>query len=224
VSGAPLLAHGLLFDLDGVLVDSTPAVERVWRAWAIKHGFDPDATVTRAHGRPSIETLRELLPNGDYRAENRIVEQGEIDDLEGVVAMPGALALLTSLPPDQWAVVTSCTRPLAEARWGASGLPRPRQWITSSDIAHGKPAPDAYLAGAALLGLPPGDCLVFEDAPAGVRAGKAAGCRVVAFTTMATPATLREAGADWITTGCSALRLTATAPHLELTLNAAVAG
>lgn len=224
MSGAPLLAHGLLFDLDGVLVDSTPAVERVWRAWAIKHGFDPDATVTRAHGRPSIETLRELLPNGDYRAENRIVEQGEIDDLEGVVAMPGALALLTSLPPDQWAVVTSCTRPLAEARWGASGLPRPRQWITSSDIAHGKPAPDAYLAGAALLGLPPGDCLVFEDAPAGVRAGKAAGCRVVAFTTMATPATLREAGADWITTGCSALRLTATAPHLELTLNAAVAG
>ena len=176
-----------------------------------------------AHGRPSIETLRELLPNGDYRAENRIVEQGEIDDLEGVVAMPGALALLTSLPPAQWAVVTSCTRPLAEARWGASGLPRPRQWITSSDIVHGKPAPDAYLAGAALLGLSPGDCLVFEDAPAGVRAGKAAGCRVVAFTTMATPATLREAGADWITTGCSALRLVSSSPRLELSLNAAAA-
>lgn len=213
-----LRCQGLLFDLDGVLVDSTHAVERVWRAWAIAHGFDPETTVTLAHGRPSLETLRELLPGADHAAENREVEGREIADLQGVVAMPGALELLTALPPDKWAVVTSCTRPLAEARWGASGLPRPRQWITSSDIARGKPDPECYRRGAALLGLAPADCLVFEDAPAGIRAGKAAGARVVAFTTTSSPATLRAAGADWVTSGCAAVRLEPHPHALTFTL------
>src|SRR6476659_2624343 len=100
--------HGLLFDLDGVLVDSTPAVARVWSRWAIEHGFDPEETVQRAHGRPSIATIRDLLPNSDAEAENRIVEQGELDDTDGVIPLPGTLELLNSPEPEHWAIVTSC--------------------------------------------------------------------------------------------------------------------
>jgi len=117
--------RALLFDLDGVLVDSTPAVERVWANWARQRGFDPEDVVRRAHGRPSLTTIRELLPEADHEAENRIVERCEIEDLEGVVAAPGALALLQSLPAAQWTIVTSCTRALAEVRIGAAGLPLP---------------------------------------------------------------------------------------------------
>ena len=106
----------LLFDMDGVLINSTPAVARVWRRWAIEHGFNPEEVVARAHGRPSLTTVSEYLPNADHQAENREVERREIEDLEGVVPLPGALALLASLPEDRWTIVTSCTRPLAEVR------------------------------------------------------------------------------------------------------------
>src|SRR5437773_12483586 len=115
--------RGVLFDLDGVLVHSTPAVARVWAWWARKHGFDADEVVRQAHGRPSIATIRELLPNGDYEAENREVERREIEDIEGVIALPGALKLLEALPLDRWAIVTSCTRRLAEVRIGRAELP-----------------------------------------------------------------------------------------------------
>ena len=129
-----LTASAMLFDLDGVLIDSTPAVARVWTQWAIKHGFDPEKTVREAHGRPSIESIRELLPDADHEAENREVERQEIEDTGGVVPLPGALALLTSLPQNRWAIVTSCTRPLAEVRIRTAGLPVPPTMITSSDI------------------------------------------------------------------------------------------
>src|SRR5215470_7765144 len=154
--------RGLLFDLDGVLVDSTPAVSRVWTRWALQHGFDPEDTVRRAHGRPSITTIGELLPDADAEAENRIVEQGELDDTDGVVPLPGACELLGSLAPEGWAIVTSCTRPLAETRLRAAGLPMPQRMITSNDIAFGKPNPEPYLKGASLLGVPARDCVVFE--------------------------------------------------------------
>src|SRR5271167_1421687 len=111
-----LTARALLFDLDGVLIDSTPAVTRVWTQWAVAHGFDPETTVREAHGRPSIATIRELLPNADHEAENREVERCEIADLDGIIPLPGALALLNSLPPNCWAIVTSCTRDLATVR------------------------------------------------------------------------------------------------------------
>src|SRR5215470_16546028 len=104
--------RGVLFDLDGVLVDSTPAVARVWAWWAHEHEFNADEVVRQAHGRPSIATIRELLPNGDHEAENREVERREIEDLLGVIPLPGALQLLGALPPDRWAIVTSCTRRL----------------------------------------------------------------------------------------------------------------
>jgi sugar-phosphatase len=213
-----LRCSALLFDLDGVLTDSTPAVARVWSKWAVEHGFDPEEVVERAHGRPSLATIREYLPNADHLAENRIVERREIEDIEGVVPLPGALELLASLPEDRWTIVTSCTRPLAEVRIKAAGLPLPKRMITSSDITQGKPHPEPYLKGAAILGFPAADCIVVEDAPAGIQAGKAAGARVIAFKTTALPAALREAGADWIVNNCADLTLSSATEKLNLAL------
>jgi mannitol-1-/sugar-/sorbitol-6-phosphatase len=193
--------RGLLFDLDGVLVDSTPAVARVWAKWAIAHGFDPLEIVHRAHGRPSIATIRDLLPNADHEAENKVVLQGEIEDVEGVVALPGARELLNSLPRGRWAVVTSCSRPLAEVRLKTAGFAYPSNVVTSDDVLRGKPDPEPYLKGAALLGVPASECVVFEDAPAGIRAGKAAGARVAGLRTTVSENELQSAGADWILAG-----------------------
>lgn len=196
---------GILFDMDGVLLDSTPAVSRVWHRWAIEHRFDPEEVVRAAHGRPSITTIQEYLPGSDYVLENREVERREIADLDGVVPLPGAIKLLRALPLDRWAIVTSCTRPLAEVRARAGGLPRPKFLITSDDIKNGKPAPDPYLQAAELLHLASSDCIVIEDAPAGVEAGKTAGCRVIAFGTTMPEAELQRAGADWLAKDCSAI-------------------
>jgi sugar-phosphatase len=203
--------RGVLFDLDGVLVDSTPAVARVWAGWAHEHGFDPGEVVKKAHGRPSITTIRELLPNADHPAENREVERREIADIEGVVPLPGAMELLQALPLDRWAIVTSCTRALAAVRIGAAGLPKPKHLVTSTDVQHGKPDPEPYLKGAQILGVPAADCLVVEDAPAGIRAGKAAGARVLALRTTASDAELQQAGADWIVDDCAELFLDSSA-------------
>jgi mannitol-1-/sugar-/sorbitol-6-phosphatase len=196
---------GLLFDMDGVLVDSTPAVARVWTRWAARHGFDAAEVVHRAHGRPSITTVREYLPNGDHLAANKEIERDEVTDLDGVVPLPGALELLGALPRGRWTIVTSCSRRLAEVRLKTSGLPRPEVFVTSSDIANGKPAPDPYLKGAELLGFSPRDCVVVEDAPAGVRSGKAAGARVIALRTTMTEKELWDAGADWLVQDCAAI-------------------
>ena len=203
--------RALLFDLDGVLVDSTPAVERVWTKWALKRGFDPEETVRRAHGRPSLTTIRELLPDADHEKENREVERCEIEDIEGVIAAPGALALLTSLPLSQWTIVTSCTRALAEVRIRAAGLPVPENFITSSDIQNGKPHPEPYFKGAALLGIPAGDCVVVEDAPAGIRAGKAAGARVIGLLAISPVSELLDAGATWVVKNCSSISYNSSA-------------
>jgi sugar-phosphatase len=208
----------LLFDMDGVLINSTPAVARVWRRWAIEHSFDPEEVVARAHGRPSLTTIREYLPHADHAVENREVERREIEDLEGVVPLPGALQLLASLPSDRWTIVTSCTRPLAEVRIQAAGLPLPKKLITANDIAHGKPHPEPYLKGASVLGFPPAECIVLEDVPAGVRAGKAAGAKVIAFTTTVRESTLRDAGADWVLNSCADIRVVDVGNGLKLEL------
>jgi mannitol-1-/sugar-/sorbitol-6-phosphatase len=206
---------GVLFDLDGVLVDSTPAVARVWAGWAREHGFEPDEVVKKAHGRPSIATIRELLPNADHAEEDREVERREIADVEGVVPLPGAKELLRALPLERWAIVTSCTRALARVRIAAAGLPKPKHMVTASDVRHGKPDPEPYLKGAQMLGVPAGDCLVVEDAPAGIRAGKAAGARVLALRTTASEAELQQAGADWIADDCAELFLDSSAAGEE---------
>lgn len=208
----------LLFDMDGVLIDSTPAVARVWRGWALERGFDPVEVVARAHGRPSLTTVREYLPLADHDAENREVERREIADLEGVVPLPGTLELLASLPADRWTIVTSCTRPLAEVRIKAAGLPLPPKLITSNDITNGKPNPEPYLKAASLLGFPAAECVVFEDAPAGIRAGKAAGARVIAFRTTAAEPELVAAGADWVVENCADVRVEAVDGGLKVSV------
>ncbi len=197
----------VLFDMDGVLVDSTPAVARVWTSWALEHGLVPDDVVRQAHGRPSLATIIELLPYGDHDGENNEVERREIDDIADVIALPGALTLLQSIPQNRWAVVTSATRALAEVRLRAAGLPAPRHLVTASDLQRGKPFPDPYLKGAAMLQIPPVECVVAEDASAGVRSGKAAGARVLALRTTSPSEELLAAGADWIVDDLSALTL-----------------
>jgi len=204
-----------------VLIDSTPAVARVWTRWAIERGFNPEEVVARAHGRPSLTTVKELLPNADHEAENKKVERAEIEDLEGVIPLPGTLELLASLPRDRWTIVTSCTRALAEVRIRAACLPLPENFITSTDIVNGKPHPEPYLKGSAVLGFPATECIVLEDAPAGIQAGKAAQATVIAFRTTAQDAALRAAGADWILNDCSDIHLVGSpmsSAHSQLSL------
>lgn len=200
-----IICAAILFDMDGVLIDSTPAVERVWREWARERGFDPERVVQMAHGRPSLSTIRDLLPDADHEAENREVERREIADLEGVAALPGARELLASLPAERYAIVTSCTRKLAEVRLRTGGLPRPKFFVTSSDIVNGKPHPEPYLKAAEKMGVEGRECVVVEDAPSGIRAGKAAGARVIGFTTTMAAAELRKAGADWVVGGAESM-------------------
>jgi sugar-phosphatase len=197
----------MLFDMDGVLVDSTPAVARVWTSWALAHGLIPEEVVRKAHGRPSIETVRELLPNGNHEAENRELERMEIEDIGDVMALPGALELLRSVSQQRWAIVTSATRALAEVRLRAAGLPVSQHLVTASDLRHGKPRPDPYLKGAEVLGMAPEKCIVVEDAPSGVRSGKAAGARVLALRTTTTDMELLAAGADWVADDLNGLSL-----------------
>jgi mannitol-1-/sugar-/sorbitol-6-phosphatase len=195
--------RALLFDMDGVLVDSTHAVARVWRQWALEHGFDAEAVVRAAHGRPSLATVRQFLPQADHQNENVEVERREIEDLEGVAPMPGALQLLRALPSGCWTVVTSATRPLAEVRLRAAGLPVPATLVTADDVQNGKPHPEPYRKAASLLGCDPSDCVVVEDVPAGIRSGKAAGARVIACLTTVDGAELKNAGADWLVRNCA---------------------
>jgi sugar-phosphatase len=197
----------LLFDLDGVLIDSTPAVARVWRGWAAEHGLEPEAVIRMAHGRPSRTTIGELVPDADVDRENHEVERREMEDLDGVVPLPGAREILDALPPDRWTIATSCSRRLAEVRLRAAGLPIPETLVTSSDVRIGKPDPEPYLKAAAKLGFAASECIVVEDAAAGVRAGKGAGARVIAFLTTMMRRDLEAAGADWIVQDCSALVL-----------------
>ncbi|HEV7673779.1 MAG TPA: HAD family hydrolase, partial [Candidatus Angelobacter sp.] len=188
-------AKAILFDMDGVLMDSTPSVERVWRSWALTRGLDPDNVIAQAHGRRSIETIRAVAPQLHAEKENVVVERMEIDDKEGVTALPGAAELIAHLPDDRFAIVTSATRPLAVARLGYAGLPIPRHMVTAEDVVHGKPSPDPFLKGKALLGFPPADCLVFEDTPAGIASARAAGMQTVALQTTYPPEQLQAAQA-----------------------------
>jgi sugar-phosphatase len=151
--------------------------------------------------------VREFLPDADHAAENRELERREIADLEGVVALPGARRLLEGLPADRWTIVTSATRPLAEVRLRAAGLPIPRYMVTAGDVNAGKPNPEPYLKAASVLKLPIRDCIAIEDVPAGIAAGKAAGARVIAFTTTVAGEALHASGADWVLKDCSQIEV-----------------
>lgn len=174
----------VLFDCDGVLVDSAASVERAWRRWAVDHGLDEDAVVAVAHGRRTVDTMRELGIRPDELADEVAgLEAAEVADAPSVSAYPEPAALLPALPPETWAVVTSGTHALVTSRLAAAGLPLPAVLVTAEDVAAGKPDPAGYLEAARRLGLPPADCLVVEDAPAGVQAALAAGMRVVGLPT-----------------------------------------
>jgi sugar-phosphatase len=184
LSASPVLVRcqGILFDMDGILISSIGSVERSWTKWAEMRGVDPVHACKIAHGRRSIETVAELRPDLDPESENKVIENLEIEDKEGVTVLPGVLALLAALPKDRWTVVTSATEPLARVRLAASGIPVPERIITAENVTEGKPHPAPYLAGAALLGFAPEDCVVFEDATSGTKSGRAAGCTVIATT------------------------------------------
>ncbi|MGO9976970.1 MAG: HAD family hydrolase [Solirubrobacteraceae bacterium] len=185
----------LLFDLDGVLIDSTSAVLRHWRAFALRHALDESDVLGRIHGRRAIDSVRELLAGHDeaqIRAAAHQHDQEELADETGIVALPGAGTLLGSLATSRWAVVTSAPHALATARLRVAGLPSPRVLLSADDVANGKPDPEGYLAAAARLGAEPERCVVFEDAPAGISAARAAGMQVVALTTTHTHEQLRS--------------------------------
>jgi len=173
---------GILFDMDGILISSMGSVERSWSKWALMRGVDPEYAVRIAHGCRAIETVSKLRPDLDSAAELKVIEQIEVEDTEGLAILPGVRELLASLPKDRWTVVTSATDRLARTRMKAGGISVPERLITADCVKEGKPHPAPYLAGAALLGFAPEDCVVFEDAPSGTKAGRAAGCTVVATT------------------------------------------
>jgi sugar-phosphatase len=184
----------ILFDLDGVLVNSTGSVDRQWRAWAREKGIDEEAVIAVAHGVRSIEVIRAVAPHLDAAKETRELENREASDHD-ISVMPGAIDLVRSIPDTQWCVVTSGTRLLASARLEFAGIPRPKVMVAADDVVHGKPHPEPYLRGADLLGVNPADCLVIEDAPAGIRSAHAGRMKVIALaSTYAAPA-LSEADA-----------------------------
>jgi sugar-phosphatase len=173
----------VLFDLDGVLVDSTPGVTRVWRGWAIEHGYDPAAIVKLAHGRRAIETVQLVAPHLDSAAELVELERRELNDTDGLVVFAGAARLLAALPAACWTVVTSGTRRLASKRLRLAGLPVPEKLVSADEVKCGKPDPAPFLRAAELLGLRPRDCVVVEDAPSGIEAAHRAGMTAFAVPT-----------------------------------------
>lgn len=204
---------GFLFDLDGTLVDSLPVVERSWRKWADRFGISHDELLNFIHGKQAITSLRHFLPGRseeELQTEFRWLEAIEAADTDGVTALPGAVALLNTLDEAgiPWAIVTSGSVPVAHARHRAAGLPDAKVFVTAELVKHGKPAPDAYLLGAERLGLAPQECVVVEDAPAGLLSGLAAGCRTIAVNVPADAPRLNEA--DLILTSLENLAIVRT--------------
>ena len=185
-----LSCRAVLFDLDGVLADSRRVVEGVWRVWAAEKGLDPAPFLAIAHGRRTSEILRTVAPHLDIAAETNRLDRMEEFGTEGLVPIPGAPEFARSLPGDRWGVVTSGHRECAEFRLSYVGIPFPRVFITGDMVKKGKPDPEGYLWGARELGFSPADCLVFEDAPPGVAAARAAGMRVVGVLTTHPPDSL----------------------------------
>ncbi|MEB8192104.1 sugar phosphatase [Raoultella terrigena] len=201
---------GFLFDLDGTLVDSLPVVERSWCKWADRFGIPHDEVLNFIHGKQAITSLRHFLPGRseeEIQAEFRYLEAVEAQDTDGITALPGAVALLTQLDSAgiPWAIVTSGSVPVAHARHRAGGLPDAKIFVTAERVKHGKPAPDAYLLGAELLGLAPQACVVVEDAPAGLLSGLSAGCRTIAVNVPADAPRLDEA--DFVLTSLEELEI-----------------
>ena len=195
-SSVTLHPRGILFDMDGVLVSSIGSVERTWKQWALARGIDPELAIRSAHGRRAIETVRVLRPDLNDQEELEWLERTELADTLGLTMLSGVRPILEALPQKYWTVVTSATENLARSRLEHGGVPVPARLVTADSVTQGKPHPEPYLQGAALLGLPPEECLVIEDSASGAQAGHAAGCMVMATLYSHSLESLRDA--DWI--------------------------
>jgi mannitol-1-/sugar-/sorbitol-6-phosphatase len=179
---AELDFDAVIFDMDGTLIDSTPAVVRAWTTWAAEHGLTPEELAGH-HGMPSARVVRKLLPEHQHESAIDRINALEIDDVQDIVVLPGAVDALEALSSARNAIATSCTMPLAKARIAAADLVPPSVLVTADQVEHGKPAPDPFLLAAERLGVAPERCLVVEDAPAGLTAAEAAGCYRLAVVT-----------------------------------------
>ena len=209
----------VLLDLDGVLVDSTPCVTRVWRTWANEHGLDAEHIGHITHGLKAIELIRMVAPRLDAEREMRKVEQMEIDDTDGLRVLPGARELLEKLPTANYTIVTSGTRRLATRRLEVVGLPVPSKMITADEVIKGKPDPEPYLAGATSLGVTADECVVFEDAPSGILSAKAAGATTIGISTTYKPEGI--AAADLVIPSLTCVRVLGENNHKQLRLEIA---
>ena len=212
---------GLLFDMDGVLISSVGSVVRCWRRWCEIYGVPNAESYNVPHGTRAVDIVRMLKPEFDEAqvAEGlRMIEDLEIADTDDIVVLPGAKALLQRLPQERWAIVTSATRRLLVARLAAAGLPIPERLISGDMVERGKPDPEPYRRGAEMLGLTPGQCVVVEDAPSGVGAGLAAGCRVLGVLGTHELSELEDA--TWITGSLEEVAVKISADGLELEFSA----
>jgi mannitol-1-/sugar-/sorbitol-6-phosphatase len=187
-----LEADAFLFDLDGTLINSLAVVDRVWSAWAVENGLNTEEVVAACHGRRSIDTIRRFAPHLPLPEANNDFVDRESADVEGLLEIPGAISFLKSLPWDRWAIVTSCPKKLAAVRMTALGVPAPKVIVKAEDVSEGKPNPEGFLLAARKLGMEPHRCVVFEDAAAGIEAGRRAGMQVVTVTATHTGAVPSE--------------------------------
>ncbi len=213
-------AQGMLFDMDGVLVSSIASANRCWRRWAQHYGIAVADDWQIPHGVRAADIVKMLSPDVDVDEGLRLIEDMEIEDVHDIVTLPGARDLLESMPLERWAIVTSATDRLLVARLRAAGLPQPERLISANMVTKGKPDPQPYLLGAERLGVAAKDCLVFEDAPSGVKAGVAAGCRVVGVLGTTPAEKLLADGASWLVPSLAAVRGVAGADGLTVTIDA----
>ncbi|HZY73096.1 MAG TPA: HAD-IA family hydrolase [Edaphobacter sp.] len=207
-------AKGILFDMDGVLISSIGSVVRCWQRWAAIYGIPDAETYMVPHGVRAVDIVKSLRPDIDPEEGLRTIEDMEVEDMADLTVLPGVKKLLEGLPLERWAIVTSATQRLLLARLKAAGLPIPERIISGDMVERGKPDPEPYRRGAELLGFRPGECIVVEDAPSGVGAGKAAGARVLAVLGTHTAEELKQA--DWIIASLEDLTVTSGANGLEL--------
>jgi sugar-phosphatase len=212
-------AKGLLFDMDGVLISSIASVNRCWRRWAAEYGVPDAEHYVVPHGVRAADIIRRLKPEfteSEVDDGLRVIEDFEIADTADLKVLPGVRALLAPLPADRWTIVTSATRRLLVGRLKAAGLPMPERLIAADDVVNGKPHPEPYQKGAALLGFASEQCVVVEDAPSGVGAGIAAGSRVLGVLGTHEAAAVYEAGANWVTRSLETVTVTAGVSGLTI--------
>jgi mannitol-1-/sugar-/sorbitol-6-phosphatase len=209
-----ITVQGFLFDMDGVLVSSIGSVERSWAKWGEMRGVETAKVVAASHGKRAIETIRLLRPDLPEMEELALIEDLECADVEDTLAIEGVQPFLAKLPPERWTIVTSATGRLARLRLETAGIAPPERFISAEMVEHGKPHPEPYERGAALLGLPPAECLVVEDAPAGAEAGHAAGAQVLTTLFSHTPEQLKHA--DWIVRSLAEVDVAVSAAGITL--------